>query len=208
MSGFRKAGIFPLNPGQITDRQTAPSKLFSSSDDHSDNSIASSDCSSTVTRAGSVPVSEASSSYLDEVLSLSSVQSGSKPKSVNSEARCITDDSFVQEMEDKEKEKRRKEEEIIMKREEKARKKKERELKKIEKQKEKELRKLEREKKKIEGQKKKRKCRRVEAASDSAEDDDPCPCPVCGVDYYEDSSDSNGLGVMAAGDGGMWIALV
>ena len=28
MSGFLKAGIYPLNPGQITDRLTAPSKLY------------------------------------------------------------------------------------------------------------------------------------------------------------------------------------
>lgn len=30
MSGFRKCGIFPLNPGQISDRQTAPSRTFCS----------------------------------------------------------------------------------------------------------------------------------------------------------------------------------
>ena len=33
MSGFLKAGIYPLNPGQITDRLTAPSKLYSCQDD-------------------------------------------------------------------------------------------------------------------------------------------------------------------------------
>ena len=31
MSGFRKCGIYPLNPGQIDDRQIAPSKVFSES---------------------------------------------------------------------------------------------------------------------------------------------------------------------------------
>ena len=31
MSGFRKCGIYPLNPGQIDDRQLAPSKVFSKS---------------------------------------------------------------------------------------------------------------------------------------------------------------------------------
>ena len=33
MSGFMKAGIYPLNPGQIIDRQICPSKLFSTPDD-------------------------------------------------------------------------------------------------------------------------------------------------------------------------------
>ena len=28
MSGFKKSGIFPLNPSEVTDRQIAPSKLF------------------------------------------------------------------------------------------------------------------------------------------------------------------------------------
>ena len=28
MSGFRKCGIYPLNPGQISDRQLAPSRAF------------------------------------------------------------------------------------------------------------------------------------------------------------------------------------
>jgi hypothetical protein len=32
MSGFKKCGIFPLNPGEITDRQIAPSTLFPSQD--------------------------------------------------------------------------------------------------------------------------------------------------------------------------------
>ena len=28
MSGFKKCGIFPINPGEVTDRQIAPSKAF------------------------------------------------------------------------------------------------------------------------------------------------------------------------------------
>lgn len=104
--------------------------------------------SSVVTHAGSLttstsPTSRTGEDYLDDVLSIPSVQSTSRPKSVNSEARCITNDSFVQEMEEKEEQKKRKEAEIIAKREERARKKKEIELKKIE-------RKLEREKRKRE----------------------------------------------------------
>ena len=31
MSGFRKCGIYPLNPGEISDRQLAPSKVFTRS---------------------------------------------------------------------------------------------------------------------------------------------------------------------------------
>ena len=31
MSGFKKCGIYPLNPGEVTDRQLLPSTLFNSS---------------------------------------------------------------------------------------------------------------------------------------------------------------------------------
>ena len=31
LSGFCKCGIYPLNPGQIDDRQITPSKVFSNS---------------------------------------------------------------------------------------------------------------------------------------------------------------------------------
>ena len=39
---------------------------------------------------------------LDDILLIPSVKSTSRAKSVNSTARCITNDSFVQEIEDKE----------------------------------------------------------------------------------------------------------
>ena len=32
LSGFKKCGIFPLNPGEVTDRQLAPSKAVCSRD--------------------------------------------------------------------------------------------------------------------------------------------------------------------------------
>ena len=32
MSGFKKCGIYPLNPGEVTDRQLAPSTVFTSQD--------------------------------------------------------------------------------------------------------------------------------------------------------------------------------
>ena len=51
MSGFRKTGVYPLNPGQITDRQTAPSKALCASEESSENSSASSPCGSTSTHA-------------------------------------------------------------------------------------------------------------------------------------------------------------
>ena len=28
MSGFKKTGIYPINPSEVTDRECAPSKLF------------------------------------------------------------------------------------------------------------------------------------------------------------------------------------
>ena len=137
-----------MNPGQITDRQTAPSRLFSPEDgacsDAAD--VISSDTvsvgSSLVTHAGSLdkatcsnvsePVSTGQSS-LDDILFLPSVKSKTKARSVNSSARCITNDSFIQELEEKEEEKRKKEEEMIAKREESARRKEQREKEKIEK---------------------------------------------------------------------------
>ena len=43
MSGFRKCGIYPLNLGQIDDRQLAPSKVFSKSADQLEKPSAKSD---------------------------------------------------------------------------------------------------------------------------------------------------------------------
>ncbi len=62
MSGFKKCGIYPLNPGEIIDRQLAPSKAVqpkkslpcSSSDSVLSSSLSSSDCqSATTTSKGS-----------------------------------------------------------------------------------------------------------------------------------------------------------
>ena len=40
-SGFRKTGVFPLNPGEVTDRYTAPAKVYkqSSVPDNLDTSV-------------------------------------------------------------------------------------------------------------------------------------------------------------------------
>ena len=53
-----KAGIYPLNPGQITDRQTCPSKVFSTSmpddsDSHTTSGSDATSASSIVTHLGS-----------------------------------------------------------------------------------------------------------------------------------------------------------
>ena len=95
MSGFMKAGINPLNPGQITDRQTAPPRLFSPEGSSETADVISGDStsvSSIVTRAGSVDRDTSSnvSGYIstgqasfDDILSLPSGKSKSKAKSVN-----------------------------------------------------------------------------------------------------------------------------
>ena len=61
MSGFMKAGIYPLNPGQITDGQTGPSQFFTKLEDGRSKPAAAADSalsdgtsvSTMVTRAGS-----------------------------------------------------------------------------------------------------------------------------------------------------------
>jgi hypothetical protein len=107
MSGFLKAGIYPLNPGQITDRLTAPSKIYSTHDQDDDNACTnysglsdSTSADSTVTHIGNTNATDISSiasggssqvfeesNYLNEILLLPCVKtskSSGSARSINS----------------------------------------------------------------------------------------------------------------------------
>ena len=132
MSGFRKCGIYPLNPGTIDDRLTAPSKVTSTpspSKDICDSSHCSSSTGSTagsgLTNLSPVANSEGggsalstSSRYLHDVLALPKLNTTTacRCKGINQEVVCITNVSFVSEMEGKEIEKQKEEDEKRKKR--------------------------------------------------------------------------------------------
>ena len=115
MKGFKQCGIYPLNPGVISDRLLAPSKVFSPEP----REISDRDKTPDI----------ANISDFSDILSLPKASSVSNMslKSFNSDgARCITDESFITEITEeairKEEEKKRKEEEKKRKEEEKKRK--------------------------------------------------------------------------------------
>ena len=109
MSGFCKSGIYPLNPGVIHDRLTAPSKAMSGvaeSEIHTPTSPS----SSTDSTAGSAPISalalsecsqssgsgSRSSQDLSDILVLPKPNdANSSRKGVNHDAVCITHAEFT-----------------------------------------------------------------------------------------------------------------
>ena len=183
MSGFCKCGIYPLNPGVIDDRQTAPSKATcalsaplqspsESGDSSSQSNSTKSSPESGLTIISPLTNSECSegsagqhaTDYLSEVLILPVVKanSTSSGKSVNTDAVCITNTSFVEQMKQKEAEKTRKQEEMEKKRIEREQKREKREE----------------AKKRRQKMKNKRKAR--------VKDDEDCICPICNVNFEED----------------------
>ena len=161
------------------------------SDTLSDSTSAVTHVGNCTTNSTAISISQTTddSCNLDDILVIPKVKSTSRAKSVNSTARCITNNSFVQEIEEKEEQKRKKEEEMISKREERARKKEEREQKKMEKQKEKKKKELE---SKTGKKKKRQKVNFVE--SDCDDQDTGCWCPACGTNYDDDASNSEWVG--------------
>lgn len=150
MNGFRKSGIYPLNPGQTDDRQCAP--CMATSHCRKSPSIGSSEHSHSGSEASSVSLrthadrgtsSVDSESILDEVLSLPMPPKKTKSRSKTSKAQCITEEDFLQELKDEEKERQEKEEQ-------KKAKKLEREKRKLERDQLKETKRLEREQKRKE----------------------------------------------------------
>ena len=137
MSGFRKCGIYPLNPGQISDRQLAPSralvkpkqtskldeitpeqeKLYQKryEEGHQQTVIGSSTASVVSTCApdsdrASLTVSSVSTSdVLSDLLALPKPKVTKKKQKpgFNQKAVCITDDKVLQELEKEKEEKER-----------------------------------------------------------------------------------------------------
>ena len=146
MSGFRKSGIYPLNPGVIDDRLTAPSKAMSGAAE-SEIHTPTSPSSSTDSTAESAPISALtlsdcsqsssggrSSQDLSDILVLPQPNdANSSRKGVNNDAVCITDAEFTDQLKSKELEKRKKQEQAEQRRIQREQKRVEREQKKAEK---------------------------------------------------------------------------
>ena len=146
MSGFRKCGIHPLNPGVIDDRQTAPSQavvgeMVQKEQDSPTVSLSKSVDSTpgsgltTVSPPLRSQCSESSGTGLPQELSDILVlpkpkERGATRRGVNCNAVCITEPEFVEQMKSKELEKQKKLEEAEQKRLERERKRIEKEIKK------------------------------------------------------------------------------
>lgn len=240
LSGFRKCGIYPFNPGEVNDRQLAPSKavcpravtsqpqetpVFTKEKEelfkkryeenfdipdpeyvvwlklnHPDAEVSSLETSSV---SSSVKASSTDSSkVLSDVLVLPEPKSSNKKRKEPSRAKCLTNDSVLEEMKAKEKEKIEKEEEKKAKALEKRQKKQQRE---------------EQKKEKAEQRKKtqKRKTHRNETVDEilsklkltdddqgtenaQSESESDAVCPKCGVVY---STDRRGRWVCCDGCG-------
>ena len=150
MSGFRKCGIHPLNPGVIDDRQTAPSQAVCSSqvlpevEESSSPGVASSNSTESAPGSGLTIVTPltnsdcsqssgsglASPDYLSSVLALPQPKksSSSGRKGVNHDAVCITDPVFVEQLKLREEKKQAKLDEMEQKRRRKKEKEVEKEL--------------------------------------------------------------------------------
>lgn len=210
MSGFRKCGIYPLNPGEVADRMTAPSTVFATrmadtdtsasisegstisiSEHHSDVYVkSSSDRPSTSLSTSTKPPSDTRSdvsSDLGDILTYPKAPTNQKKRKgrpgLTTSATCITDDEFLQKLKDQE---AKKQEEAAAK----------------------EARRVERERKKLEkisltSQKQKGRKPRTRAksrkpmATGSEEDSDgcvtseegsTCTCPRCGLVYGEEDA--------------------
>ena len=110
LAGFCKSGIFPLNPGRITDRQSAPSKVFndkdiSTSSNSSTHSSLSVQCSPSLSECSSSPSKQCSttrsarSASIDSILVLPKAKTASTTTRTRANptslAQCITDSPFL-----------------------------------------------------------------------------------------------------------------
>ena len=195
MSGFRKCGIYPLNPGVIDDRQTAPSQAVggetTAQEEPDSPTVSSSNSVGSTPGSGLTTVSPPSQSLcsessgsglssqeLSDILVLPKPKErGASRRGINRDAVCITEPEFVEQMKSKELEKQKKLEEAEQKRLDRERKRIEKEKKKAEKG----------QKKNRRGKKGKETARKQEGAQplDEAEESD-CECPVCGVHFLDD----------------------
>ena len=192
MSGFRKCGIHPLNPGVIDDRQTAPSQAvggvmgLDEPGSSSSNSVGSTPGSG-LTTVSPPSHSESSGSGVSQELSDILVfpeprkEKVSTRRGINHDAICITEPEFVEQIKSKELEKQKKIEEAEQKRLERERKRIEKETEKAKK-----------------GQKKKRKKGNKRKGTVCREEDDAeesdCECPVCGANFADDEENKKWIG--------------
>ena len=111
IAGFCKSGIYPLNPGRISDRLLGPSKPFivNNSDSQSPKSLPSprtTRSDSLTTRADSNPPSlpSTTSESIDDILSLPQMKTPPKRKqrsALTSTAQCLTDTPFIDKLKEK-----------------------------------------------------------------------------------------------------------
>ena len=113
MSGFKKCGIYPLNPSEVEDQmlKIAPSQpIVPVADATSDTSSA---CSSSEVSQVSL-VTQASGSFdsvFNEVLKVPVTNpKKTQKRSYTTKARCITEDEFIEELKEEERKKAEKEE--------------------------------------------------------------------------------------------------
>ena len=99
MSGFCKTGIYPLNPGRISDHELAPSKVFEvSTGDPADSS------SSERRKTSSIDTSSnaATVSSVDEILKLPMAKPPMKQtSSLTSTVQCLTDSPFLDKLKER-----------------------------------------------------------------------------------------------------------
>ena len=109
IAGFCKSGIYPLNPGRISDHELGPSRAFQANEEsEGHDSSLQSPPSSLTTRAGSTPPSISSnfSSAIDEILVLPKpkpVRNTRRKTALTSSAQCLTESPFIQERENSKK---------------------------------------------------------------------------------------------------------
>uniref|UniRef100_A0A1X7UV51 Uncharacterized protein n=1 Tax=Amphimedon queenslandica TaxID=400682 RepID=A0A1X7UV51_AMPQE len=111
MKGFKKTGVWPINPGKVTDRQVAPSKPYSTHQSIPepryifDQLQGSPLFSPTLEAFSSSHISSErskASSDLQELLVLLEVKRVTRRGGLNSRAICITDSQVLEEMKAKE----------------------------------------------------------------------------------------------------------
>ena len=204
MSGFKKCGIYPLNPSEVEDRmlKKAPSQpIVPVADATSDTSSV---CSSSEVSQVSL-VTQASGSIdsvFNEVLKVPVTNpKKTQKKSYTTKARCITEDEFIEELKEEERKKAEKEEQKQLRKLEREKRKKEKEKEKQDKKTErvkrqqqkvaaKEAQRLEQEQKRLEKMKleAKKQDRKKEASPSSSSLSSTCTCPFCGLQYEDESS--------------------
>ena len=219
MSGFKKCGIYPLNPSEVEDRmvkvaQPLPIPPAAVANGTSDTSSV---CSSSEVSQVSL-VTQASSSFesaFNEVLKLPSANpKKTQKKSYTSKARCITENEFLEELKEEERKKTEKEEQKQLRKLERENRKKQKEKEKQEKKAEKERRqqekaaakeeqRLEQERKRLEKMRleTKKHNQNKEPSPSSSSSASSCTCPFCGLQFEDEIS----LLWIQCGDCGLWV---